>query len=528
MSIMFEAIFRGCFRWTLFTSLLLWSLSPLWGQEGKPRYGGRLVIGLEKDVSTLNPFVRMQSTDMDVRTHIYEALLDTDLAGNIIPALAESWEISKDGLSYTFKLRRGVKFHNGQEMTAEDIRWCAEYAMNPKVGATGGSQLDEVKGITAVNPYTIRFTLKTPQASFLSRMATLRPFPVVPKGSLSEGEEKSSTFPPGTGPFVFKEWRPEREIVLTRFRDYWQRGVPYLDEVVFKPVPDPTVRFTSLRAGDLDLIERTPYAFVRKLASGEARHIKVTAAAASGFDRLVFNVVDPPFDNPKLRLAVAYAIDKKHYLQGAYWGYGEPIDQRAYAGSSWFVKLPPRGRDVDRVKQLLREAGAGENFEFEILGRKGSEEAYQVLQQQLNSAGLKAKVVVLSGSAYQQRTRTGEFQAALLGGSVALDPHDVYPAEYGCEAEMVKAKTRRLNYAGYCNQEADRLLDEAGKITDYKKRHELYSKVARILHDEAPVVSLAFIPRFFTYNERVKGFTTDAVGRFSSTTFGISRAWIER
>jgi peptide/nickel transport system substrate-binding protein len=508
--------------------LLLGVFTAAAAEEGKPRHGGTLVFGLEKDVSTLNPFVRMQSTDMDVRTHVYEALLDSDINGNIISALAESWEISKDGVEYTFKLRRGVKFHNGRDMTAEDVLWSANYAMNPKVGATGGTQAENVKSVAALDRSTIRFTLKVPQASFLARMATLRPFPVVPKDAIPESAEKFSTYPPGTGPFVFKEWKPERQVVLTRFRDYWQKGVPYLDEIVFRPVSDPSVRFASLRAGDLHMIERTPYQFVKKVTTGEAGQVRAVPARISGFDRLAFNVVEPPFNNPKLRLAVAYAIDKKRYIEGVYWGYGEPTDQRGFPGSPWFVKLPPIERDTAKMKALLREAGVGENFEFEILGRKGDDDAYQVLQNQLTTAGLKAKVVVVSSSAYQQRTRAGEFQAVVLGGSLAPDPDDIYTPEYACEGEAVKTKKRRLNYPGYCNPEVDRLLAEAGRITDQKKRYELYSKVARILNEEMPVVNLALVPRFFTLSEKVKGFRTDAAGRFSTTTFGISRVWLDK
>jgi peptide/nickel transport system substrate-binding protein len=519
---------KTLFVWLASAGLVAFLTHPLPAQDGKPKHGGTLVFGLEKDASTLNPFVRMQSTDMDIRTHIYEPLLDTDIKGNIIPALAQSWEISKDGLNYTFRLRRGVKFHNGQEMTAEDVVWSANYSMNPKVGATGGTQLDKVKSVAALDRYAVRFTLAASQASFLSRMATLRPFPVVPRDSIPENAEKLSTYPPGTGPFAFKEWKPERELVLTRFRDYWQKGVPYLDEVVFKPVADPTVRFAAVRAGDLQMIERTPYVFVKKAETGEVSQIKATPARISGFDRLAFNVVEPPFNNQKLRLAVAYAIDKKRYLEGVYWGYGEPTDQRSYPGSPWFVKLAPMERDPAKVKSLLKEAGVGENFEFEILGRKGSEEAYQVLQSQLMTAGFKVKVLVLSGGAYQERTRSGEFQAVVLGGSLAPDPDDVYTPEYACEEEAVKAKKRRLNYPGYCNSEVDRLLEEAGKITDQKMRYELYSKVARILHEEMPVVNLALVPRFFTYNQKVKGFATDAAGRFSTTTFGMSRVWLDK
>jgi peptide/nickel transport system substrate-binding protein len=498
------------------------------GQESKPKYGGTLSFGIERDISTLNPFVLMRSTDLYVRSLIYESLLDEDLKGNIIAGLAESWNVSKDGLRYTFKLRRGVKFHNGQEVTAEDVKWCADYAMEPKNGSEGFIYLRGVNAVRAVDRTTVEFTLKQPRAVFLSYMATLRPFPVVPKGSVPAASDKIDNFPPGTGPFRFKEWKRLAQVVFTRNNDYWQRGVPYLDQVIVKIAEDPTVRFTALRAGDLDMIERTPHAFVQKVDSGEVRNIKSTAARFGGFRRIVFNVADAPFNNRKLREAVSYALDRKQFIQAAFWGYGTPVQQRIPAGNPWHVKLPERERDLAKVKALLKEAGVGDDFAMEILGRKGVEAEQQILQQQLQSAGIKVKLLVLEGAAYRQQQRRGEFQAVLFGGDLPSDPADAYGPEYACDEESVQAKKRAMNMAGYCNKDLDRLLAQADSVTDQKKRRELYSRAIKIIHDEVPDLPLAYVPRFFTYHEKFKGFLTDADGRFNGTTFGLSRIWMER
>lgn len=512
---------------SLFLCSFVLVVGAAWGQE-KPKYGGTINFGLERDISTMNPFVRASGVDLDVRGLIYQPLLDKDLQGNIVPALAESWSVSKDGLVYTFKLRREVKFHNGQEMTAEDIKWSADYAMEPKNGSEGLSFLRDVKSVKVVDRHAIEFTLHGPRAVFLSYLTVLRPFPVVPKGSVPSGMEKIEGFPPGTGPFSFKEARGLGQVVLVRHKDYWQKGLPYLDQVVFKTSEDPTVRFTSLRAGDLDLIERTPYAFVRKVESGEVRNIKATAAPFAGFRRLIFNVADAPFNNAKLRQAVAYALDRKQYLQGAFWGYGIATQLRFPQGSPWYVKLPERERDTAKVKALLAEAGIGSDLEIEFLVRRGTEEEYQVVLQQLTTAGLKVKVSPMEGASFRERQRRGMYQFGLFGGDLPNDPADSYPPEYACDEEAVKAKKRTRNWPGYCNQEFDRLLADAGKITDQKKRYEIYAKATRILFDDLPDIPLAYVPRFFTYHERVKGFGADADGRFSGTTFGVSRVWIDK
>jgi len=494
----------------------------------QPSHGGRLVFGIRSDITALNPFLRTSSTNYYVRGLAYEALLDFDKTGKLVPSLAQSWSVSPDGKSYTFRLRTGVKFHNGKELTAEDVKWSADYALDPKNNASGFTILKYLQAVNVKDSLTVEFVLKQPMGAFLNLLATVRAFPVVPKGSVPEGTAKVLNPAPGTGPFIFKEHKPAREMVFARNKNYWQKDLPYLDELVLKPVPEDQVRFISVRSGDLDMIERTPYVAIRKLLAGGSPELKTTEVKYAGYRRLLFNVADPPFNNLKLRQAVLYALDKRKYIEGAFWGFGQPVDQVFPQESPWRVKLPEIQPDPAKARALLKEAGLGPDLEVELSGVKSEEEELQVIQQQLVGAGFKAKVLVLDRGARGSRESRGDFMMVLSGSDIPNDPEEEYPSEFGCAEEEVKAKNRTENSSGYCNPEVDRLLEEASKSMDHKKRYELFARVTRILHEEIPGIPLVFVPRFFTYQNKVKGFDTDFDGRFNMTTAGFSRVWIAR
>jgi peptide/nickel transport system substrate-binding protein len=454
--------------------------------------------------------VRTSSTNFYIRGLVFEPLLDTDKNGNHIPCLAESWTISPDGRIYTFNLRRGVTFHNGKELTAEDVKFSVEYPLDPKNGASGFAMMQHVEAARVKDKYTVEISLKRPDVAFLDLVSTVRPFPIVPEGSVPAGKRDLPGFPPGTGPFVFKEYKPSQQIVFVKHKTYWQKSF----------------RFASLRAGDLDMIERTPYSFVTKIQKGEYPDLRYTAAKYSGYRRLLFNVADPPFNNLKLRQAVRYALDKQQYINGAFWGLGIPAHQLFPADLPWHVKLPEIKRDVARVRGLLKEAGVGPDFQAELVGQKSEEEELQVLHQILTTAGIKTKVVTMDRGTRERRESSGDFMITLSGSDIPGDPGQEFRSEFGCREEETRAKKRTENASGYCNKEVDRLLAEAERTTDQKKRYELYSKVMKIFHDEIPDIPLAFVPRFFTYQQKVKGFETDHDGRFNLSTDGFSRVWI--
>jgi ABC-type transport system substrate-binding protein len=510
--------------WTL---VWLFSADFLTGAEA-PKYGGRLVLGIRNDINGLNPFLRTSSTNVYVRQLVYEALLDFDKDGKLVPSLAESWTVSADGKSYLFKLRKGVTFHDGKELTAEDVKWSVDYAMDPNNGATGFRPLKSVERVSAKDRLTVEVALKNPNAGFLSMLGTIRPFPIVPKGSVPTGKGDLSGFPPGTGPFAFKDYKPAREIAFARNKSYWRKGLPYLDELVLKPVLEDQVRFTGVRAGDLDLIERTPYSFVAKILKGEYPDLKISEAKRAGYRRLLFNVVEPPFNDVRLRQAVRYAVDKRKYIDGAFWGLGEPADQLFPVGSPWRVKLAEIKPDPSKVRAMLKDAGVAPDWQVELIGQKSEEEELQVIQQQLTSAGIRTKVTILERGARVTRERSGDFMMVLSGGDIPDDPSEEFQSEFGCAEKEVKAKKRTENSSGYCNKEVDRLLETANKTRDAKERYELYGKVIRQFHDDVVDIPLAYVPRYFVSQRKVLGFETDDDGRFNMPDGGVSRVWLAR
>ena len=510
--------------WVLGTLIAFGTMA--WGAES-PRYGGRLVFGMAKDITSLNPFYRTQSTDSFVRDLTFQALLDLDRKGQPIPSLAESWTISPDGKTYRFQLRRDVKFHNDKELTAEDVKWSIDYALDPKNLATGLTLLENVQEVRAKDKTIVEIVLKQPQAAFLVQLSSITPFVVVPKESIAAGKSNLTAFPPGTGPFVFKDYKVGREIVFTRNKNYWGKGLPYIDELVLKPVEDDQARFIAVRSGDLDMIERTPYVFVRKVMAGEIPGIQIAEAKYAGFRRLVFNVTEFPFNNLKLRKAVLYALDAREFLKGAHWGFGEPATVWGIPKTSpWFVPdLPETKRDLTKVKELLKQAGVGPDLEVTMLARVGEEEENQIIQHQLITAGIKTKIDFMEQARNVSSRRNGQFMMALSGAEPVIDPGDSYPFRFGCE-ESKKGKTRILNYSAYCNEKFDRLMQEAGKISDFKKRYELYARAIRIVHQDAPEAPFVFTPRFFTFNRKVRGFEADVSDRWNSTTRGLLKTWI--
>jgi len=303
------------------------ALSSLHAASAQPKRGGTITFGVSKELALMNPLVNTSSTEARIRELMYEPLLARDLKGAVRPRLAESWEISKDLLVYTFKLRRGVKFHNGAEMTADDIKFAIDYTLNPKNGAYGFETLSSVSRVEVVDKYTLRLHLKQSQPLFLTLLSDIGTFSAIPKESLAEGIRKPASFPPGTGPFKFVEWVPGQRLVFARNDDYWGDKA-HVDRVVIKTIGDNTVRFTALQAGDVDLIERTPYEWVKQIVEGKIKGIGYSKANRAGARLLEFNVYDPPFNNKKLRLAVAYALDRKEILQAAYHGLAEIGDQR--------------------------------------------------------------------------------------------------------------------------------------------------------------------------------------------------------
>lgn len=504
--------------------LLLSSFAPAEAASVTPKRGGTLTMAIRKDLSHLNPLVRTQSTDRSIRDLMFESLLGIDLQGNVQPNLAESWEISPDGKTYSFRLRKGLKFHNGQEATAEDAKYAIDYTMNPKNGAFGYTRLELVGRAEAPDKHTLKFVLKKPSAGFLYSLATIQSFSVVPKGSLEE--KKLTGFIPGTGPFKFSEWKSGQQIVFERHGDYWGQKA-FVDRLILRPIAQETVRMTALRAGDVDIVEAAPYEWVKQITEGKLKGIGFFESSEAGFRVLMFNVPAAPFNNKKLRQAVAHAINKREILQAAYFGFGKPADQRYPNGHLWYIDgIRTASYDPNRAGALLKEAGyKGETIELTVRQGADQETEAATIQAQLAKIGMNVKLNLVEAGTYNNKRLTGDYAFLPAGGSSDPDPSPTYGPEYICPIDL---KKRTGNSTGYCDKEMDQLIAKLETELNTEKRRELVRQIVQKVADDLPEMAIGFVPRFFAQRDYVKGFTSDSEGLYRWWRGGLNYTWLDK
>ncbi len=457
---------------------------------------------------------------------MFEALLGVDLKGKIQPDLATHWKVSNDGKRITFKLREGVKFHNGEEMTAQDVKFSIDYTMNPKNGAFGFRDLALVDRVEAEGKYTVNVYLKRPSAPFLASLTSIQSFSVVPKESLPEGIRKPVKFPPGTGPFKFVEWKPQRRVVLERHDEYWGHKA-FIGKLVLRPIRNNTTRVTALRAGDVDMIERVPHEWVRPIETGKIKGLRLVESKTANFRRLVFNVAAPPFNNKKLRKAVALAINKREILHGGFFGMGNPVDQKYPKGHKWYIReLPGPSYDREKAKELVKQSGyTGKPIKMVVEQSDQRQAEAVTLQSQVKKIGLNLEFHVMDRGAYNSLRRKGDYSLLFIGGSYKSDPSATYTRHFACEQNL---KKRRSNTSGYCDKEVDRLLKKMETEPDSGKRKALLREILTKLAEDLPEIPIGFVPRHFALREYVKGFSTDDNASFRWWGGGLNYTWLDR
>jgi ABC-type transport system substrate-binding protein len=504
-----------------------WFFAPdlLDAASDKPKRGGTLTIGISREPVLMHPMIATGSVERKVRDLMFESLLGVDAEGRIQPNLAESWTISENGRVYTFNLRRAVKFHDGREMTGQDVKYAITYAMNPKNGTYGASMLAPVDRVETEGKHIIKIFLKKPSPPFLASLTDIQAFTVVPNESLPEGISKLDRFPPGTGPFKVIEWQPGQRFLFERFNDYWGHKA-FVDRLVLRTIPDNVIRFTAVQTGDVDMIEYTPFEWVKQVADGKVKGLHLVKAPYASFRRIVFNVAAPPFNNKKMRQAVAYAIDKKELMHAGFFGYGEPVDQRYPPGHTGFIEgFPPQSRDLAKAAALLKEAGyKGEPIIVDSYPGE-YEPMITTLQAQLKKVGINVKIENIDFGAHRARIRSGEYTMNVTGGNLETDIYEAYGANRRCESDL---KKRRNNLSGHCDKEVEALLDKAEQEMDNSKRRALIKQILHKHFDDVAEIYLGFAPRFFSMRDYVKGFTTSGDDIYRWWGGGVNYVWLDK
>lgn len=485
-----------------------------------PRSGGTLRVAVSTNFDDPDPHRYRSVTNFNLFTLCLDGLTDVGKNFELEPGLAASWQVSASGLEYVFNLKRGVRFHDGQTLGAADVKASLERIMNPKTASAQRSDFALVQSVTALDPQRVKIVLKQPFAPFLTKVATVR-VPILPASTLPAEGRVSKVV--GTGPWELVAWKTNEYVRLKRFAGYREQGLPHIDEIVVRPIADGNTRLTGLRAGDLDLIQDVPYKDVESLRA--ARHLVIFTGPGSWPAYIVFNTRKPPFDDARVRQAVAHAVDKKALIDGHLWGYGQATSQPFPPGSPWHLDVKGRERDLDRARKLMAEAGLAGGLEVPILvstGWAAFVEGAQVLQAQLKPIGLTLKLDVTDLATWVARVNKRDYNLFYLWYSARYDPDDFYRRFFHSSEEASN------NRSGYKTPELDRVLELAATTRDAGERKKLYTRVLQTIVDEAPVIWTSFPDVSLGWTAALKGFETNIGGYFNFAGGGLTRSWLER
>ena len=318
--------------------------------------GGVLVAGQSAEPDRFDPHLTSAYASFQVLENVYDTLVQPGDDLTMEPALATDWTTSEDGLTWTFNLRQGVKFHNGRELTADDVVYSLERIRDPEVGAGPSYRLDAVDTITAVDDQTVEITVTPPTPNLLTLLGGFKGMAIVAHENVEDGT--IDTQPIGTGPFMFESYSPGEGVSFVRNPDYWRAGLPHLDGINFVAIPDPTVLLTNLQSGDVDWIDTVPPAEIESLSSSD--DVVVGRTSAGDYAYFALNEARPPFDDVRVRQAIAMAINREEITEAATFGAATANETAIPAGNFWHYDYAPFAVRRHRRRQGAARGGRRE------------------------------------------------------------------------------------------------------------------------------------------------------------------------
>ncbi len=519
--------------------LLCFTLVFTWGCSNTTKEASKVLdIALTDDPGTAD--VQKTTDDYGMPLNIYDRLVEavTTSPGvsELVPGLAEKWEVSEDGKVYTFHLRKGVKFHNGEELTADDVLFTFDRMLDPKTKALNtdfldmidgaeermNGEADSVRGLKVIDEYTIEISLAEPFAPFLANLAT-------PAGSIYNREatvkakdkfgiEPEATV--GTGPFKLKSWTVNEKVTLEAFDDYF-KGRADIDEIVFKVLPDPETQRMLFETGELDVLDldnaRSQIPYFEK---SEKWKDYIRKGPRVGVYYYCINESREPFDDVRVRKALQRAIDRKAILEKMYYGKGEVVNTIMPPGLTGHnPNAPEIPYDPEKAKQLLAEAGYEDGFDMEIAqvtDSPSSLKVNEVVQSMLGEIGINVEIVQMDSASFYGTRREGKLPMYFSDWSADFNDPDNFIYTFFAPRNTV---ARSFNYD---NPEVGKMLEEARSMTDMKKRLKLYQEIEKqIVIEDAAWIPLFTLQHLFVVQPEVKNFKVSWNGWSNMPYYGI-------
>lgn len=481
-----------------------------------PQYGGTLNISLGPDFVTFDPFYDVEN--MEFKVAFFEAPLRISDEGGFEPWLAESYEINEDATVVTLHLRQGVMFHNGREMKAEDVVWSVDRARNQDVGYHLADRFTTCTGAAAIDDYTVEVYYSETTHSAQDGLARMYIFP-------KEADETLATVPVGTGPFKFVEWVPGDHTTAVKFEDYWQEDLPYIDELIIKPIPDAQSRMVNLLAGSIDFLNGVPLADKELLENAPGM---VVGESPPGFAFYAFlmNVNVPPFDNTLVRQAMNWAVDREKIGELGFHGQAT-TSVLPYAPSSWAYPEDLATYytfDLEKAKELLTEAGFPDGFKTTMLIR-GTSGAYldiaQVYQQDLAKIGVELELIPTEEPQFWPALIGSEFETVVHGtGDATVDPGGLFQGAACCRPFR--------NFFGITENttwfpEYEALIEQGAQEMDQEVRKQLYHDAVEIYLEQGWTINVAWRQQVYAHSDLLHGLRTDLDGQI-----WLHEAWLTK
>ncbi|MDE3838215.1 peptide-binding protein [Bacillus methanolicus] len=502
----------------------------------EPQKGGDLIVGSTGSPTLFNSLYSTDTASGEIEDLIYNGLVKADTKFNVQYDLAEDIQESEDGLTYTVKIKKGVKFHDGEELTADDVVFTYSIPLSPDYAGERGSNFEMIESIKKVDDYTVEFKLKRKDATFVPTTLEYDILPEhilqdVPIGELGEHEFNTKK-PIGTGPFKFVEWKDGEYVKVEAFDDYFE-GRPYLDSITYKIVPDANALIAQIQAGDIDYYAAVPGSDLETVKAIDG--VKVVSDLALSYTFLGYNEKNPLFKDKKVRQAITHAIDREAIVESVMNGEGK-VAHVPESPLSWAYSddVPKFDYDPEKSKKLLEEAGwkdtdgdgildkDGKKFSFTVKtnqGNKVREDIVVVLQQQLKEVGIEAKPEIVEWSAFidQISAPNWKYDALVLGWALSTFP-DQYDVFHSSQREQ------GLNLVWWSNKEADKLMEDARQILDKEEYKKAYSEIYKIIAEEQPYTFLYYPKEHRAMPENLQGFEFHARNPF----WNVHKWWLKQ
>jgi peptide/nickel transport system substrate-binding protein len=473
------------------------------------------------DARRLNPVIANDASSGEINDQIFNGLVKYDKDIKLVGDLAERWTIENGGKTITFHLRKGVKWHDGVEFTAEDCLFTYKKLIDPNVATPYSSSYMDVKKAEVAGKYVFRVTYNEPFSPALESWA----MGIIPRHLLEGKDINTDNFnrhPIGTGPYRFREWISAQKIVLDANDGYFE-GRPNIDQFIYRIIPDSSTMFQELLFGGVDMMGLNPLQYLRKSESPRIKeNYRKFRYPANAYTYMGYNLRSPLFEEVKVRQALSYAIDRQGIIEGILLGIGRPCTG-PFSTVSWAYNPNARSYkyDPERARRMLTAAGwkdksgvrekNGRPFRFTIMTNQGNNERIrtaEIIQQNLKAVGVKVDIRVMEWQAFLEQIDKRSFDVIILGWSMSRDP-DLYDIWHS-------SKTRKgeYNFIGYSNPVVDRLLVEGRRTFSIKKRKKIYYRIHAILAEEQPYAFLYVPDATPIVHKRFKGIEVAPLGIF--------------